>query len=69
MENRIADIHSRLTSIGEDLTEVSVDLLRSALEDGETKRPPLDKKLSQARRAVEKAARLLDPDNGDFADD
>ncbi|MGI9599334.1 MAG: hypothetical protein ACR2QK_24435 [Acidimicrobiales bacterium] len=60
MENRIADIQSRLTSITEELTEVSVDLLRSALEAGETTRPAMDKKLSQARRAVEKAARLLE---------
>lgn len=62
MENRIADIQARLASITEELTDVSVDLLRSAVEAGETKRPLLDKKLSQARRAVEKAARLLEPD-------
>lgn len=60
-ENRIADIRSRLASIGEELTDVSVDLLRQAVEEGEGKRPQLDKKLSQARRAIEKAARLLEP--------
>lgn len=66
MENRIADIHMRLESIAEELTDASIDLLRSAVEAGESKRPTADKKLSQARRAVEKAARLLeqieDPD-------
>ncbi len=60
-ENRIADIQSRLAGIGEELTDVSVDLLRQAVEEGEGKRPALDKKLGQARRAVEKAARLLEP--------
>lgn len=65
MEDRIADIRSRLESITEELTEVSVDLLRSAIEAGETARPPIDKKLSQARRAVEKAARLLDQESAE----
>lgn len=62
MENRIADIRSRLESITEELTDVSVEVLRSAVEAGATKRPPIDKKLGQARRAVEKAARLLAPE-------
>jgi len=60
MENRIAEIQARLESITEELTDVSVEVLRAAVEAGETSRPPIDKKLSQARRAVEKAARLLD---------
>ena len=50
---------SRL-AIGEELTDVSVEVLRAAVEAGETTRPPLDKTLGQARRAVEKAARLLE---------
>ena len=59
MEQRVADIVSRLESIGEELTDLSVDLLRSAVEAGETKRPAVDKQLSQARRAIEKATRAL----------
>lgn len=60
MDDRIADIQTRLESIAEELTEVSVDLLREAVEAGATRRPDADKRLSQARRAVEKAARALD---------
>ncbi|MGH1489908.1 MAG: hypothetical protein ACRBK7_11030 [Acidimicrobiales bacterium] len=60
MENRIADIQLRLSAISEELTDISVDLLRQAVEAGEGKRPPLDKTLGQARRAVDKAARLLE---------
>lgn len=60
MENRIAEIRARLESIAEELTDLSVDVLRSALEQGETQRPAIDKQLSQARRAVEKAARTLE---------
>ncbi len=61
MDHRIADIHLRLTSIAEELTDVSVDILREAVEAGEGKRPEIDKRLSQARRAIEKAARALEP--------
>lgn len=60
MDHRIADIQARLTSMAEELTEISVDVLREAVEAGETRRPEIDKRLSQARRAVEKAARVLE---------
>lgn len=69
MENRIADIQMRLESIAEELTDVSVDILRSALEEGATSRPAIDKKLTQARRAVEKAARALEQAAVDGGDD
>ncbi|MEM9562198.1 MAG: hypothetical protein AAGA93_06265 [Actinomycetota bacterium] len=60
MDDRIDDIRSRLESIAEELTDVSVDLLREAVEAGETARPEMDKRLAQARRAVEKASRALE---------
>ncbi len=60
MDHRLSEIRSRLESIAEELTDVSVEVLRAAVEAGETKRPEMDKRLGQARRAVEKAARLLD---------
>lgn len=63
MENRIADIRMRLESITEELTDISVELLREAVEDGQGTRPPMDRQLSRARRAVEKAARLLEVDD------
>lgn len=66
MNDRIADIQLRLESIAEELADVSIDLLREAVEAGETKRPELDKRLSQARRAVEKAARSLEPDRSEL---
>ena len=60
MDDRVAEIRDRLESIAEELTDVSVELLRSAVEAGETKRPDADKRLGQARRAVEKAVRHLE---------
>ena len=49
----------QLDQIGADLDEASFDLLQQAAADGATVRPPADKTLVQARRAVEKAADLL----------
>ncbi len=60
MNDRIVDLRLRLEGIAEELTEVSVEVLRTAVESGESKRPDIDKRLSQARRAVEKATRALD---------
>lgn len=60
VNDRVSDIREQLESLGEQLAELSIDVLRQAVDDGETTRPPLEKKLTQARRAVEKATRLLD---------
>lgn len=53
-------IVDRLRSIGEELDEIAFDRLREAVADGEVERPPDDKRLMQARRAIEKAARVLE---------
>lgn len=58
--DRIDDIRGRLEGIGEELAELAIDVLRQAIDDGAEKRPAEEKQLTQARRAVEKAARLLD---------
>ncbi len=49
----------RLEAVAADLDELAFDRLREAVADGELSRPPDDKKLMQARRAVEKAASIL----------
>lgn len=60
MTDRVDDIRSQLESIAEQLADVSMEVLREAIESGADQRPPADKTLSQARRAVEKAVHLLD---------
>ena len=49
----------RLEAIAADLDDLAFDRLREAVADGEVTRPPDDKKLMQARRAIEKAAAVL----------
>lgn len=60
MNERADDIRVRLDNIAEELTDLSIDVLREAVEQGAQKRPAEEKTYSQARRAVEKAARLLE---------
>lgn len=49
----------RLEAIGAELDDIAFDRLREAVADGELARPADDRKLMQARRAIEKAAGVL----------
>ena len=53
---RIAD---QLETIVADLDEIAFDELRLAAAEGATERPPSDKRLTAARRSLEKAIHLL----------
>ncbi len=49
------DIVARLQAISEELADAGIDTLREAIASGATKRPDRERKLAQARRAVERA--------------
>ena len=61
VQERIEDIRNRLVSISEELADLGIAALQSAIdEDGvDAKRPEVEKRLSRARRAVDKAAAIL----------
>ena len=52
-------IVDRLTTIAEELNDVAMSILSEAIADGNRERPALEKKVSQARRSVEKAIHQL----------
>jgi hypothetical protein len=56
---RFEDLAESLEAIGAELDELAFDVLQQAVADGATQRPAADRTLTQARRAVEKAAGLL----------
>ena len=58
---RLNDIATRLRDAVSSLDDVMFDVLREASRKREG-RPALDKTLSQARRAIDKAVHLLDID-------
>jgi hypothetical protein len=55
----VEDIRNRLETIAEELADLALDALRSAVESGATK-SETERRLTRARSAVMKAARLLD---------
>ena len=56
------ELADRLDAIAEELSDLALDVLREAVDRGDAARPAEEKRLSQARRAVEKAAHLLRAD-------
>jgi hypothetical protein len=53
------ELRSRLESIAEDLADAGMDALRRALDDGAVARPEAERRIAQARRAVERAIAAL----------
>ncbi len=60
-DERLAAVADQLDSAAAELDDVMFDLLREAAAEGRA-RPALDRRLTQARRAIEKASALLRPD-------
>ncbi len=54
------DIVERLRSVSEDLSDHAIRILSEASRAGATKRPDMERTITQARRAVEKAIVLLE---------
>lgn len=50
-----------LETISEQLNEAAMSALSEAIDKGENARPEIEKRLSQARRAVDKAIHHLKP--------
>jgi hypothetical protein len=60
------DIRQRLEAIAEELADLAIDRLRESIDAGGTELPVDERRLTRARRAVEKAAHLLrEPDDAD----
>lgn len=53
-----------LETISEQLNDAAMSALSEAIENGQTTRPEIEKRLSQARRAVDKAIHHLKPSVG-----
>jgi hypothetical protein len=59
MNSRYDDVADRLSSLAEEIADLAIDSIRQALRSGVSGRPAAERTLTQARRAVEKAAHLL----------
>ncbi len=59
----LTDVADKLRAVEEDLRDRAYDALRSAA-DGDEDAAAAEKRILQARRAVERAIRALDPEGG-----
>jgi hypothetical protein len=59
VHERWEELAEQLEAISAELDDLALDALRQAADAGATRRPDAEKRLIQARRAVEKAAHLL----------
>ena len=57
------DISERLSAIAEEIADLALESLRDSIEAGETRLSEEEKRLTRARRSVEKAAYLLSSDS------
>jgi hypothetical protein len=63
MANEFDEIRTRLEGISEELADLAIARLRESIDAGGTELPVDERRLTRARRAVEKAAALLtEPD-------
>ena len=62
MADKRHDISERLAAIAEEIADLAMESLRDSIEAGETKLSDEEKRLTRARRSVEKAAYLLRSD-------
>lgn len=61
MDEDLEDIRLRLDAISDELASIGISVLQAALDadGGDAKRPELEKRLSRARRAVDKAVAII----------
>jgi hypothetical protein len=60
------EIRERLQAISEELADLAIQRLRESIDAGGTELPVDERRLTRARRAVEKAAAILsEPDDSD----
>lgn len=66
MAGEFDDIRRRLEAISEELADLALERLRESVDAGGTELPVDERRLTRARRAVEKAASILsEPDDTD----
>lgn len=66
MAGEFEDIRQRLEVIGEELADLAIERLRESIDAGGSELPVEERRLTRARRAVEKAAAILrEPDDHD----
>ena len=66
MAGEFDDVRRRLESISEELADLAIERLKESIDAGGSELPVDERRLTRARRAVEKAVAILsEPDDSD----
>jgi hypothetical protein len=66
MAGEFQEIRSRLEAIAEELADLAIERLKESIDAGGSELPVDERRLTRARRAVEKAIAVLsEPDDND----
>ena len=61
----VSELRDRLEAVAEELADLALASLKASVRAGATARPEEERRLTRARRAVEKAIALLDDREAD----
>lgn len=66
MSNSYESIQEKLRAISDEIADLAMNDIRSSIEEGHNKTSDIEKRLTRARRAIEKAIHLLEAEDTDF---
>lgn len=64
MAGELDDIRRRLEGIAEELADLAIERLRESIDAGGTELPLDERRMTRARHAVERAAKILSQPDG-----
>ncbi len=59
-------IQEKLRVISDEIADLAMSDIRTSIEEGHNKTSDIEKRLTRARRAIEKAIHLLETESNDF---
>ena len=59
-------LREKLRMISDEIADLAMSDIRNSIEEGQKKTSDIEKKLTRARRSIEKAIHLLEPETDEF---
>ncbi|MAT37490.1 MAG: hypothetical protein CL420_05600 [Acidimicrobiaceae bacterium] len=66
MTDEYEGLREKLRMISDEIADLAMSDIRNSIEEGQKKTSDMEKKLTRARRSIEKAIHLLEPETDEF---
>ena len=66
MTDEYEGLREKLRMISDEIADLAMSDIRNSIEEGQKKTSDIEKKLTRARRSIEKAIHLLEPETDEF---